>query len=200
MSQGDIFAIRPTPDATLIRAAAPITGSGTIDLELEVNDISPHGTGYQIGFLSAGDDTGITFTITGIKVGDLSGKYVTEDVTGVNASTATSSNFYTYVSSITVDGASAGNVSIGSSGKLAFGRTRIKSLYYVGATSAGAVTINVNSETGPLLLRIDTPAGSTAFADSVTIPDQGILTQRSNTDDFAILTLTNITNATVFCG
>lgn len=200
MSKGDIFAIRPSADATLIRAAAPITGSGTISLDLEVQDVSPHGTGYKIGFLSTGDDTGITFTITGIKVGDISGKFVTEEVTGVSASTATTANFYTFVNTITVNGVSAGNVSIGSAGSLALGRTRIKSLYYVGATTAGAITVNINSLSGTLLLRIDTPAGSTAFADSVTIPDDGILTQRSNTDDFAIITLTNITNATIFCG
>jgi len=59
----------------------------------------------------------------------------------------------------------------------------------------------LNSTSGTLLLQIDTPASSASFADSVTIPDEGILTQRSNSkSDFAILTLTNITNATVFCG
>ena len=199
MSRGDIFAITPSTSATLLKTAGSISGAG--DITLLTNDVSPFGTGYKLLFTSAGDDRGITFTITGIKVGSLTGESVTEDVTGANASTASSTNFYTSVSNISVSGASAGNVSIGTTGSLAFGRTRIKSVYYVGAGSAGSLKFNLNSTSGTLLLQIDTPTSAASFADSVTIPDEGILTQRSNSSsDFAILTLTNITNATVFCG
>jgi hypothetical protein len=164
------------------------------------NDVSSYGTGYKLLFTSAGNDAGITFTITGIKVGDLTGAYTTEVVTGANASTASSTNFYTYVDSIVASGASAGNVSIGTTGSLALPRTRIKSLYYVGTANAGAIKVNVNSASGPLLLQIDTPAGAGSFSDSVTIPNEGILTTRSSKTDFAVVTLTEITNITVFCG
>ena len=199
MSRGDIFAITPSTSATLLKTAGSISGAG--DITLLTNDVSPFGTGYKLLFTSAGDDRGITFTITGIKVGSLTGESVTEVVTGANASTASSTNFYTSVSSIAASGASAGNVSIGTTGSLAFGRTRIKSVYYVGAGSAGSLKFNLNSTSGTLLLQIDTPTSAASFADSVTIPDEGILTQRSNSgSDFTILTLTNITNATVFCG
>ena len=199
MSRGDIFAITPSTSATLLKTAGTISGAG--DITLLTNDVSPFGTGYKLLFTSAGDDRGITFTITGIKVGSLTGESVTEDVTGANASTASSTNFYTSVSNISVSGASAGNVSIGTTGSLAFGRTRIKSVYYVGAGSAGSLKFNLNSTGGTLLMQVDTPASSSSFADSVTIPDEGILTQRSNSSsDFTILTLTNITNVTVFCG
>jgi hypothetical protein len=188
MSQGDIFAITPTTSATLLKASGAIGGAG--DITLLTNDVSPHGTGYKILFTCAGADAGRTFTITGIKVGDLTGAYTTEAVSGASASTSSSTNFYTYIDSISIDAASAGAVSIGTTGSLAFGRTRIKSLYYVG-----------NSTSGALLLQIDTPTSAASFSDSVTIPDQGILTQRSNSkSDFTIMTLTNITNATVFCG
>jgi hypothetical protein len=190
MSQGDIFAITPTTSATLLKASGAIGGAG--DITLLTNDVSPHGTGYKILFTCAGADAGRTFTITGIKVGDLTGAYTTE---------AASTNFYTYIDSISIDAASAGAVSIGTTGSLAFGRTRIKSLYYVGTASAGSIKFNVNSTSGALLLQIDTPTSAASFSDSVTIPDQGILTQRSNSkSDFTIMTLTNITNATVFCG
>ena len=199
MSRGDIFAITPSTSATLLKTAGSISGAG--DITLLTNDVSPFGTGYKLLFTSAGDDRGITFTITGIKVGSLTGESVTEDVTGANASTASSTNFYTSVSNISVSGASAGNVSIGTTGSLAFGRTRIKSVYYVGAGSAGSLKFNLNSTSGTLLMQVDTPASSSSFADSVTIPDEGILTQRSNSSsDFTILTLTNITNETVLCG
>jgi len=198
MATSDIWAITPSTSATLLRAAASIAGAG--DITLLTNDVSPYGTGYKLLFTSVGNDAGITFTITGVKVGDLSGASVTEEVTGANASTASSTNFYTSVSNISVDGASAGNVSIGTTGSLAFGRTRLKSLYYVGAGSAGSIKFNLNSSSGTLLLQIDTPVSSTSFSDSVTIPELGILTQRSNSTDFAVMTLDQVSNVTVFCG
>ena len=198
MATSDIWAITPSTSATLLRAAATISGAG--DITLLTNDVSPYGTGYKLLFTSAGNDAGITFTITGVKVGDLSGASVTEEVAGANAGTASSTNFYTSVSNISVDGASAGNVSIGTTGSLAFGRTRLKSLYYVGAGSAGSIKFNLNSSSGTLLLQIDTPVSSTSFSDSVTIPELGILTQRSNSTDFAVMTLDQVSNVTVFCG
>jgi hypothetical protein len=198
MATSDIWAITPSTSATLLRAAATISGAG--DITLLTNDVSPYGTGYKLLFTSVGNDAGITFTITGVKVGDLSGASVTEEVAGANAGTASSTNFYTSVSNISVDGASAGNVSIGTTGSLAFGRTRLKSLYYVGAGSAGSIKFNLNSSSGTLLLQIDTPVSSTSFSDSVTIPELGILTQRSNSTDFAVMTLDQVSNVTVFCG
>ena len=198
MATSDIWAITPSTSATLLKAAGAIAGAG--DITLLTNDVSPYGTGYKLLFTSVGNDAGITFTITGVKVGDLSGASVTEEVTGANASTASSTNFYTSVSNISVDGASAGNVSIGTTGSLAFGRTRLKSLYYVGAGSAGSIKFNLNSSSGTLLLQIDTPVSSTSFSDSVTIPELGILTQRSNSTDFAVMTLDQVSNVTVFCG
>lgn len=198
MATSDIWAITPSTSATLLKAAGAIAGAG--DITLLTNDVSPYGTGYKLLFTSVGNDAGITFTITGVKVGDLSGASVTEEVAGANAGTASSTNFYTSVSNISVDGASAGNVSIGTTGSLAFGRTRLKSLYYVGAGSAGSIKFNLNSSSGTLLLQIDTPVSSTSFSDSVTIPELGILTQRSNSTDFAVMTLDQVSNVTVFCG
>lgn len=198
MATSDIWAITPSTSVTLLKTAGSISGAG--DITLLTNDVSPYGTGYKLLFTSVGNDAGITFTITGVKVGDLSGASVTEEVAGANAGTASSTNFYTSVSNISVDGASAGNVSIGTTGSLAFGRTRLKSLYYVGAGTAGSIKFNLNSSSGTLLLQIDTPVSSTSFSDSVTIPELGILTQRSNSTDFAVMTLDQVSNVTVFCG
>jgi hypothetical protein len=196
--QGDIWAITPSTSATLLRAAASIAGAGPITLL--INDVSISGTGYKLLFTSVGDDSGITFTIVGVKVGDLTGALTTEVVTGANATTAASTNFYTAVQSITASGASAGNVSIGTTGSIAFPRTRIKSLYYVGTTNAGSVKFSLNGPSGVTLLQLDTPAGATAFADSLFVPAEGILTTRGGVNDFAVLTLTEVTKITVFCG
>ena len=198
MSSSDIWAITPSTSATLLRAADTISSAGS--LALLTNDVSPYGTGYKVLITCAGDNVGTDFTIVGIKVGDLTGSYTTEVVAGVDTDTASSTNFYTYIASITASATSATNVSIGTTGSLALPRTRIKSLYYVGAASAGSIKFNVNSTDGALLLQIDTPTSAASFSDSVTIPDLGILTTRSNATDFAIMTLSNITNVTVFCG
>jgi hypothetical protein len=194
----DIWAINPDPDDDSLRTDASIAAAGA--LTLITGNVSPYGTGYKIGITSADDDTGITFTIVGVKVGDLTGANTTEVVTGVDTDVATSTNFYTEIKSITASGASAGNVKIGSVGSLAFPRTRLKSLYFVGTTDAGSIKFNLNSPTGALILQIDTPTGATAFSDSVTIPSNGILTTRSGKTDFAVMTLTEVTHVTVFCG
>jgi hypothetical protein len=194
----DIWAINANPDDASLRANASIAAAGA--LTLLTGNVSPYGTGYKIAITSAGDDSGITFTIVGIKVGDLTGANTTEVVTGANADAVISANFYTEIKSITASGASAGNVKIGSTGSLAFPRTRLKSFYFVGTENSGSVKFNLNSPTGTLLLQIDTPAGSEAFSDSVTIPGDGILTTRSGKTDFAVMTLTEITHVTVFCG
>jgi hypothetical protein len=196
--QGDIWAITPSTSATLLRAAASIADAGA--LTLLTTDVSANGTGYQLLFTSAGDDSGITFTIVGVKVGDLTGALTTEVVVGADTATASSTNFYTSVQSITASGASAGNVSIGTTGAIAFPRTRIKSLYYVGTANAGSITFNLNGPSGVTILQLDTPASAGAFADSLFIPAEGLLTTRSGKTDFAVLTLTEITKITVFCG
>ena len=195
--QYDIWAINPDPDDDILRTNASIAAAGA--LTLLTTSVSPYGTGYKIGITSAGNDSGITFTIVGIKVGDLTGANTTEVVTGANVGVATSANFYTVVSRITASGASAGNVKIGSVGSLALPRTRIKGLYYVATASAGSIKFNLNGSTGALLLQVDTPTG-TAFSDSIIIPGEGILTTRNNRTDFAVMTLSEITSVTVFCG
>jgi hypothetical protein len=187
--QYDIWAINSAPDDDILRTNASIAAAGA--LTLLTTSVSPYGTGYKIGITSAGNDAGITFTIVGIKVGDLTGANTTE--------VATSANFYTVVSRITASGASAGNVKIGSVGSLALPRTRIKGLYYVATATAGSIKFNLNGSSGSLLLQVDTPTG-TAFSDSIIIPGEGILTTRSNRTDFAVMTLSEITSVTVFCG
>ncbi len=199
MSQADVWAITPSVSATLLRAAAAVADAGA--LTLITNDVANNGCGYKIVITSAGDDTGITFTVVGNKVGDLLGAPVTEVLTGSNVGTVTSTNFYTGISSITASGASDGNVSVGTVGSLALPRCRIKGLHYIAGATAGSLKVNRNATTGTLILQVDTPpVTAAAFANSVYIPQEGILTTRSATSDFAIVTLAVITAVTLFCG
>lgn len=196
--QGDIWAITPSTSATLLMEAASIADAGA--LTLLVNEIAPNGTGYRLLFTSAADDTGITFTIRGLRVGDLTGSTITEVVAGVDNTTTESLNYYAYVESITASGASAGDVSIGTGGYLALPRTRLKGLYYVGAETVGSIQLNLNGESGATLLRVDSPAGSEASAFSLYVPPQGLLTTRSGISDFSVLVLDQVSAVTVFCG
>lgn len=190
-----VWAVTPSTSATLLRTAAAIGGAGA--LTLLVNEIAVGGCGYKIRITSVGDDSGDTFTIVGNKVGNPYTE-TTEVVTGPNATTADSTNYWAYVRSITASGASAGNVSIGTTGSLALPRVRIQAVAYVGAAAAGTIDVNLNSTSGTLILRIDTAASAT-YADTVDIPGGGILTGRSTATDFAILTLTQVSKVTLFC-
>ena len=194
---GDIWAVTPSTSATYYRAAASIAGAGA--LTLLTQDAGPNGVGYKVRFTSAGNDAGITFTIVGIKVGDLTGKFTTEVVTGANASTADSTNFFAYIESITASGASAGNVSIGTTGSIALPRTRVKGFYYLASGVAGSIKLNLNGPSGAELLKLSTPASATGTQDMM-LPGMGILTTRSNNTDFAVLTVTSVTDVTLFCG
>lgn len=65
----------------------------------------------QIGITSAGNDTGLTFTVVGT---DPDGYTQTEDITGVSATVAESTKYYKVISSIAVDGATTtGGVIVG---------------------------------------------------------------------------------------
>ena len=195
--QYDVWAVTPATDDAYYRANASIAGAGA--LSLLANTVGPNGYGYKLVITSAGNDTGITFTITGIKVGDLTNTVVSEVVTGANATTATSSNYYARVDSITASGASAGNVKIGTTGSLALPRTRIKGLYFVGTATAGTIKFNVNGLSSQLILQLNTPA-SAIQTSSLYMAAEGILTTRSSPQDYCVVTLTNVTFVTIICG
>ena len=195
--QYDVWAVTPATDDAYFRANASISGAGA--LSLLANSVGPNGYGYKLVITSAGNDSGITFTITGIKVGDLTNTVVSEVVTGANTSTATSTNYYARVDSITASGASAGNVKIGTTGSLALPRTRIKGLYYVGTASAGTIKFNTNDQASALRLQVNTPASATAV-NSLYMAAEGILTTLGSNKDYCVVTLTNVTYCTIICG
>lgn len=195
--QYDVWAVTPATDDAYYRANASIAGAGA--LSLLANTVGPNGYGYKLVITSAGNDTGITFTITGIKVGDLTNTVVSEVVTGANATTATSSNYYARVDSIVASGASAGNVKIGTTGSLALPRTRIKGLYFVGTATAGTIKFNVNGLSSQLILQLNTPA-SAIQTSSLYMAAEGILTTRSSPQDYCVVTLTDVTFVTIICG
>ena len=196
MAQYDIWAVNPTSDDDYFRTSATIAASGNI--ALLANDVGQYGTGYKVSITSDGADANKTFTITGVKVGATGyDGVVTETVTGPSATVVYSTNYYTRVNSISISAASTGGIKIGYGGDLAFPRTRIKQVIYVASSVAGSITFTAKPN-NTTLLKIFTPADSTAN-DSM-IPPEGILTTKSGNNDFAVLTLDQVSKVTVLCG
>ena len=196
MAQYDIWAVNPTSDDDYFRTSATIAASGSI--ALLANDVGQYGTGYKVSITSDGADANKTFTITGVKVGATGyDGVVTETVTGPSATVVYSTNYYTRVNSISISAASTGGIKIGYGGDLAFPRTRIKGVFYIASSVAGSIifTAKPNNTT---LLKVFTPADSTA--NDAMIPPEGILTTKSNTQDFAVMTLDQVSKVTVLCG
>jgi hypothetical protein len=192
--QYDVWAVSPESDDDYFFASG--TASGT--LSLLANDLGYNGTGYQVSITSDGADADKTFTVTGVKVGAVGyDGVVTESVTGPSASVVYSTNYYTRVDSVAISATSTGNIKVGYGGDLAFPRTRIKGVYFVSNGASGSVVFTAKpSDTTILKLAV---ASGTLSQDMI-IPGEGILTTKSKNGDFAIMTLTNVTNATVVCG
>jgi hypothetical protein len=151
-------------DANLVLGGA-LTSGGAVTFDEPRN----------ITILSAGDDSGISFTVTGT---DEQGDAATESITGANAGTATGSAFFTTVTQIAAVGDPAGNVSAGSGASIAApifkGRLRLRGLYAVNTGTAGTITFREGSGTGTIRMQFNTvaSANTTQYPD---VPDDGIL-------------------------
>ena len=113
------------------------------------------GTARQITLLSAGNDSGITFTVVGT---DVNGDALSETVTGANAGTATSTGYFATISSITAVGNPAGNMSAGINSEVAGivfkGRTRVKNLIWSGGGAIGTINIRNSGTAGTSLIAV----------------------------------------------
>lgn len=96
-----------TAAAAALRAAAAVGGAGALTLITAALTLD---VPRNITILSAGNDSGITFTVLGK---DEYNAVVTEVITGANAGTATGIKAFKKITSITASGAAAGNVSVG---------------------------------------------------------------------------------------
>lgn len=91
-------------------------GAGAISLDgAEVTGgewITPDGYAHQIAIDSAGDISGVTFTVVGFQD---SARHVplSEDITGVTTTAVESSNYFAVITGITVDGAVGSNAFAG---------------------------------------------------------------------------------------
>ena len=218
MEQTDIWSINPSTSATFFKTAATVTG-GVFPRALTLTNTNPvvakEGAGYKVIITSAGNDSGITFTINGAVVGQLVGGNNTitqpEVITGGNAGAVNSVYYYSRIDSIVISAAAAGTVAVGTVGSLALPRCRVKGFYVLGGAGAGSLKIDRHTHTvtpgtpttvtpgiADNVLDVTTPAGAT-LTQFLSLPGQGILTGQQQ-NDFGVVVATAITDYTLFCG
>lgn len=96
--------------ATSIAASQARGSAGDLTLTAQAANLG----GVQVVVASAGNDTGITFTVKGVAPDGIS--YQSETLTGSNASLVATTKLFLKVTAITASAAAAGNVSAGVSG------------------------------------------------------------------------------------
>jgi hypothetical protein len=91
----------------------PVTGALTLNGSLASGGVATLDVLRQVIVTSAGNDSGITFTITGT---DLNGQVISETIAGGNIAAATSVGYYKTVTRIASSAATASTVTAGTNG------------------------------------------------------------------------------------
>tara|TARA_R100001369_G_scaffold88763_1_gene125729 strand:+ start:79 stop:669 length:591 start_codon:yes stop_codon:yes gene_type:complete len=182
-------------NAAVASATAISTAAGVANNAALVLTASPYVTDFprKITITSAGNDSGITFTVVGLNE---SGTAVTETVTGINAGVATSANYYSSVTSITAVGDPAGNVSAGTANPvfatIFAGPMRLQGMYAVNTATAGTITFRDTSRTGAIRMQFST-VGSATSSEYPDVPDDGLLFVGGGFLDYSAANMSSIT-------
>ena len=200
-STTDIWAVTPVYSATLLRLAAVIGAGG--DVPLLTNQPLDNGAGYKLSIHSVGNSSGMTFTIVGYVVGDLTNTPTTEVMTGPDATAESSANYYSLITSVTASGAGTGNISIGTvvTDGVALPRCRLRGFYFIATAGAGsiALTLDGTAASDRTLLNVATPA--IVQSQQMSLPGDGILIAGSAAlSSFGVVVNTAaVTSISVFC-
>ena len=176
--------------ATAVSTAAAVGNNAALTLTT-----SPYVPDFprKITITSAGDDSGISFTVVGLNE---NGTAVTETVTGIDSGVATSANYYSSVTSITAVGDPAANVSAGTANEVFAtifgGRMRLQGLYAVNTATAGTITFRDTSPTGAIRMQFNT-VGSATSSEYPDVPDDGILFSGGGFLDYSAANMSSIT-------
>lgn len=131
--------------ATSIADAQAVSGAGNLTLNgtLVNSGVAYLGNGGYVAITSAGNDTGITFTVKGLYFGPNSqgGSYVSETLTGSNTSVVVTTKLFSTVTAVTASAAAAGDVSVGVNGSTTLDMARRVIITSGGNDSAKTFTI-----------------------------------------------------------
>lgn len=200
MSSSDIEATLVQPaaaDVDGISTAATLGGAGnlTINGALASGGSVTFDYPRNVTITSVGNDVGVTFTVTGT---DETGAAQTEAIAGVSGSAAVGTKYFSTVTQIAADGATAADVSAGSGSAIAApifrGPLRLRGIYVVNSGTAGIVTFREGSATGRIRMQYST-TGSDKSTEYPSIPDYGI---RHDGGGYALFAQTILNSMTLF--
>jgi hypothetical protein len=193
--QYDVWAVTPAASADADFYVASVTPSAAGPLTLAATTPSINGCGYKVSLTTAGDESGVNFTVVGTGVNGLP---ITETFAGPDsATTITTTNYFSSVSSISVDAGTGAAVTLGYGLDFALPRTRIKGFYFTGAANAGSVIVTRASDSR-VLLNLATPAG-TGTSGTMYMAAEGILVG-SGLNEFATVARSSVASVTFVCG
>lgn len=153
------------PSATNIRTASSVTsGAVTLNGSLVSSSVATLDTQRRVLFTSAGNDSGITFTITGTNA---SNDVISETLTGGNTTSVYTVLSYKTVTAVTASGASAGDVSIGTNGVADSTWVRLDDWALPNVSIQSVVSGTINYTIQQTYDDVNSPAG-TITASSVT--------------------------------
>ena len=164
-------------DADGISEAAGVSANAALPFDgaLVSGGSVTNASGRQVTILSAGNDSSKSFNIVGT---DVNGAALTENLTGANAGTATSTGYFKTIASITAVGNPAGDVSAGINGNAAdvvfAGRIRLKGYSIVSGGTAGEIDFLNSGVSGTSIFKARTIGTDNTTLDN-TIPDEGVL-------------------------
>jgi hypothetical protein len=193
--QYDVWAVTPAASADADFYVESVTPSEAGSLTLAATQPSINGCGYKVSLTTAGDESGVTFTVVGTGVNGLP---ITETFAGPSsATTVTTTNYFSSVSSISVDDGTDGAITLGYSLDFAMPKTRIKNVYFTGAASAGSVVVTRVGDS-KVLLNMATPAG-TGTSGMLYLAAEGI-SIGYGLNDSATVARSNVASVTFICG
>ena len=112
MPKPKYFTITPVDDADGIATSQTPAAGGVQSLTLTDSPVV-YDTPHKVIITAVGDESGRTIAVIG---NDISGQPVIEEITGPDATTAETVNYFTSISDVTVDDDTAGALAVGTSG------------------------------------------------------------------------------------
>ena len=165
----------------VVAALQTTSGTAAMTLTTAAGTGAFHATDQaaKVTLTSGGNISGVTITLTGT---DIAGNTQTEDITGPNANTVTSTKFYDTITSVAGDGSIGTNTSIGvaagttgGQAKINSERTRLKGIHATTGGTIGDMTFyNTSPISGTSLFSVKSATTTKDYIDPY-IPDDGIL-------------------------
>jgi len=142
---GLVFGSAAVASSVAANQSIGAAGNLTINGSSASNGSVSYTTGQRVGISSASDLSGVSFTVTGT---NMFGQAITENVTGANAGSVATTNYFATVTSV-ASNAAASNVLVGSAAEVIAGNVTqsnyLDRIPLISGNVSGSITLNNNS-------------------------------------------------------